>query len=171
MRERQIGWLLGLLATTYGAAALGSYLTLPSLENWYPALHKPRWTPPNAVFGPVWTVLYTQMAIAAWLVRRHAAIRADQRQARDAALGAWLLQLVLNVAWSDAFFHRRSPRLGLAVIALLWGTIAATVALAARVTRVGALLLVPYLAWTSYAAALNFRIWQLNRSATPAVPQ
>jgi translocator protein len=171
MRKRQIGWLVGLLVTTYAAAGLGSWFTFPALKSWYPALRRPRWTPPNAVFGPVWTILYTQMAVAAWLVRRGAARPGANRRSCDAALGMWALQLVLNVAWSAAFFGRRSPALGLAAIVALWSAIVATAVLAARVSRPAGLLLMPYLAWTSFAAALNFRLWQLNRGGRPTLSQ
>jgi translocator protein len=106
-----------------------------------------------------------------WLVRRRVAKQQAERVRGDTALLARVLQLALNVAWSAAFFGRRSPALGLAVIALLWGAIAATAVLAARVTRLAGLLLVPYPAWTSFAAALNFRTSQLNRSASRTRPR
>jgi tryptophan-rich sensory protein len=102
------------------------------------------------------------MGVAAWLVWRTDDRTADTPAARKQALVAWTVQLVLNGLWSAAFFGARSPGAGLAVIAGLVPAIAATAALAGRVSKVAALLLVPYLAWTTFAAALNTRIWQLN---------
>jgi benzodiazapine receptor len=152
----------GFLAASFGAAAFGSYFTANSVETWYPTLEKPSWRPPNAAFGPVWTVLYTLMAVSAWLVwKRETPAEATPTQKRS-ALMAWGVQLVLNAAWSAAFFGARSPGAGLAVISALVPSIAATAALAGRISKPAGLLLLPYLAWTSFAAVLNARIWQLN---------
>ena len=161
LREWQLVWLLGFLGASYVAAGAGGLFTFKALESgWYRQLRKPRWTPPDRLFGPVWTILYTQMAVSAWLVRR-----GGRRSAKPVrlALIAWATQLTLNVTWSAAFFGARSPAKGLAIIIALWCAIATTLALAARVHRQAGALLVPYFAWTSFAAALNFRIWQLNR--------
>jgi benzodiazapine receptor len=158
-REWQLLSLAGFLCVSYAAAALGSAFTLPALNSWYRSLRKPRWTPPNRVFGPVWTTLYTQMALAAWLIWRRRA--QDPARARPALL-AWAAQLALNVAWSAVFFGRRSLVGGVCVIMPLWAAVAATACLAARVYRPAGLLLLPYLAWTTFAAALNARIWRLN---------
>jgi|SRR5579864_732835 len=165
MRVRQPLWLVGFLAASYGAAGLGSAFTFRALNSgWYRRLRRPRWTPPDRLFGPVWTILYTQMAISAWLVRR-GATNGDPKhaQAARAALVAWFAQLALNVAWSAAFFGARSPAKGMLVISMLWLAIIATVGLSARVQKVAGVLLLPYLAWTSFAAALNLSIWQRNR--------
>ncbi len=162
-RARDLPWLVGFLAASFGAAALGGWFTSRSLGAWYASLRKPCWTPPGRVFGPVWTVLYVQMAVAAWLVRRGVSRRPAMAGAGRAALAAWAIQLLLNVSWSAVFFGRRRLLDGVWVIAALWSAIALTVALASRVSRAAGLLLVPYLAWTSFAAALNLRIWQLNK--------
>jgi benzodiazapine receptor len=162
MSARSLLALGGFLSASFGAAAFGSYFTSESVQTWYPTLEKPSWRPPNAAFGPVWTVLYTLMAISAWLVwKRQTPAEAPPTQRRY-ALAAWAVQLMLNAAWSAAFFGARSPGSGLAVISLLVPSIAATAALAGRVSKPAGLLLVPYLAWTSFAAVLNARIWQLN---------
>jgi translocator protein len=165
LSRQDVGWLLGFLGATFGAAGVGAALTNTSVDTWYRRLRKPRLNPPDWVFGPVWTLLYLMMAIAAWLVRRRAAERPEQR-ARDgtAALAAWAVQLALNVAWSGVFFGARRPDGGLVVIAALWAAIAATTALFARITRPAAALLVPYLIWVTFASYLNTRLWQLNRS-------
>jgi translocator protein len=114
-------------------------------------------TPPDGVFAPVWTVLYLTMAIAAWMVWLH-------RPIRDVApaLGLFALQLVLNVAWSALFFGLHSTAAGLAGIVPLWCAILATVVAFRRVTALAGWILVPYLAWVSFAATLNFAIWRLN---------
>lgn len=146
--------LVGWLAVTFLAAAIGSRF-MPGA--WYAALEKPSWTPPNAVFGPVWTVLYLLMAIAAWLVWQ----RAGWSGART-ALALYLVQLAVNAAWSWLFFGRHDVALALADIIVLWLLILATLVLFWRVHRAAGLLLVPYLLWVSYASTLNYGILQLN---------
>jgi benzodiazapine receptor len=162
MHSRSLLALGGFLAASFGAAALGSYFTDQSVDSWYPTLEKPAWRPPNAAFGPVWTVLYTLMAVAAWMVWRSDDSAASTHPARKQTLAAWVVQLALNVAWSAVFFGARSPGGGLVVMAALVPAIAATAVLAGRISKTAGLLLVPYLAWTTFAAALNARIWQLN---------
>jgi tryptophan-rich sensory protein len=169
MRQRagqscEIGWLLIFLASTFGVALFGGRVTVGAVAEWYPTLRKPSWTPPAWVFGPVWTVLYTLMAIAAWLVRRGASARPAQAKS---ALRLWWLQLALNLSWSLVFFGRRRPEWGLVVIGALELAIVGTALLAIRVSRAGAALLVPYGVWTAFALALNYRITQLNTGASP----
>ena len=152
-RGRQLAVLLGLLAVCFGAAALGAALTALSLRDWYPTLRKPAWTPPDWVFGPVWSTLFLLMALAAWLV---------WRRAGWAPLGLFGAQLALNVAWSGLFFGLRSPGLALADVALLWCAVAATLWSFGRVSALAGCLLAPYLLWVSYAAALNGAIRAMN---------
>jgi translocator protein len=138
-----------------GGAGLASLWTMPALRPWYTDLTKPRWTPPNWLFGPVWTILYVLMAIAAWLVWRQVGLTA-------APMRLFLLQLLLNVAWSALFFRLRSPGLAFAEIVMLWFAILTTsIEFWGAVPAAGWLLL-PYLTWVSYATALNFSIWRLN---------
>jgi len=139
------------------AAALGSAATLPAIPSWYAGLIKPAFTPPNGVFSPVWTILYAAMAYAAWRI-----LSLDAGPARRQALIAFFVQLVLNTAWSWAFFGARSPLAGLVVIVALLAAIATTIRLFWRLDRLAAWLLVPYAAWVAYATALNAAIWQLN---------
>jgi translocator protein len=146
--------LVAWLAVTFLAAALGSRF-MPG--EWYAALDKPSWTPPSAVFGPVWTALYVMMALAAWLVWRDAGFTAAR-----AALSAYLVQLVLNAAWSWLFFGLHRIDLALLNIVVLWATIAVTIVLFRRSSSVAGMLLVPYLLWVSYATALNAAIYRLN---------
>jgi len=151
-----IGLAVSLLAS-FVAAALGGWLTSTSLTTWYPSLAKPRWNPPDWVFGPAWTTLYTMMAIAAWLVWRH---RSRVKVMLPIALYA--IQLALNVVWSGLFFAWQSPGAAFGEVLLFWLAILATLISFGRVDRWAGLLLVPYLAWVSFAAALNFEIWRLN---------
>ncbi|MHB8500615.1 MAG: TspO/MBR family protein [Candidatus Acidiferrales bacterium] len=138
-----------------GAAGIGSLLTTPALSPWYASLRKPSWTPPNWLFGPVWTILFLAMAIAAWLVWRKVGLTA-------APVQLFLLQLLLNVAWSALFFRLRSPGLAFAEIVTLWFAILATSIGFWRAVPAAGWLLFPYLIWVSYATALNFSIWRLN---------
>ena len=140
--------------------ASGSVFTATGLETWYATLERPALAPPNWVFAPVWTTLFVLMGVAVWLVWRRAT-GPDARDAR-AALGAFALQFGLNVAWSAVFFGQQSIGGGLAVIAALWVAIVATTIAFARVDRRAAALLLPYLAWVSFAAYLNYGFWTLN---------
>src|SRR5690606_6841880 len=138
----------------YAVAAFGSRFEAGA---WYDQLTKPALTPPGRVFGVVWSVLYGLMAIAAWLVwtrRRFAGA--------PWALGAFLVQLALNAAWSWLFFG--SHRIGLALLEnlALWSAIAITMLLFWRHRGLAALLLVPYLLWVTFATGLNFEFWRLN---------
>lgn len=138
-----------------GAAGIGSLLTMPALSPWYASLTKPSWTPPNSLFGSVWTILFIAMAIAAWLVWRKVGLTAAPMQ-------LFLLQLLLNVAWSALFFRLKSPGLAFAEIVMLWFAILATSIEFWRAVPAAGWLLLPYLIWVSYATALNFSIWRLN---------
>jgi translocator protein len=158
----RLPWLGLYLFGSFAAAGLGGLSTARAIPTWYRTLRKPGWNPPDAVFGPVWTVLYTFMAVAAWLVRRGMSDPSRTRTA-TAALRLWWLQVGLNLGWSLTFFGRRRPGWGLAVIGVLEVSIIATTVMAARVSRLAAALLAPYALWTAFASALNFRIWQLNR--------
>lgn len=130
---------------------------------WYAELRKPGWTPPSWVFGPVWTLLYLLMAVAAWLVWRTRRPLAGARRAQaTAALIAHGIQLGLNAAWSWLFFGERLIGLAAVELGLLWLAVLATTVLFWRTRPVAGALLVPYLLWTSYAGALNLQIWRLN---------
>ena len=139
------------------AAAGGAAATRRSVATWYPSLRKPSWTPPSRAFGPVWTLLYAQMAYSAQRVDKSS----DPR--RRPALALWWLQLGLNAAWTPVFFGARRPGAGAVVICILLPAVAATAAASARVDRRAGLLYAPYLAWSTYATALNLEIWRQNR--------
>jgi tryptophan-rich sensory protein len=136
------------------AAAMGG-LFMPG--EWYASLRKPSWNPPGWIFGPVWTVLYTMMAVAAWMVWR----RGGWGKQRTPLL-VFLAQLMLNALWTPLFFGLQRPGLAFAEILLLWLAIVVTIVVFNPVSRPAMLLLVPYLAWVSFAAALNFTLWRLN---------
>ena len=140
---------------TFAAAAVGS-VGSASAPAFYGALDQPGWAPPAALFGPVWTALYALMAIAAWLVWRRGGAEAR------VALGWYLGQLVLNALWSWLFFRWQMGAAAVAEIVVLWGAIAVTLVLFARISRLAAGLLVPYLVWVTYAAALTVALWRMN---------
>jgi tryptophan-rich sensory protein len=136
-------------------AAIGAYF---NPGEWYATLNKPSWNPPGWVFGPVWTTLYAMMAVSAWLVWKKGGF-AQQRL----PLTVFLVQLVLNALWSPLFFGLKMPGVALVEIVALWLAIAGTIGLFWRVDRVAAGLLVPYLAWVSFATVLNGTLWWMNR--------
>ncbi len=156
MKRSDIVALLVFLAAVAAVAALGSAPTASSVASWYPTVAKPPWTPPSWLFGPVWTVLYVLMAVAGWLVWR------TRVPARRGALVLFGVQLALNGLWSWLFFGWHRIGLGLLDIALLWLAIVATIRAFARVRTAAAWLMLPYLAWVSFAMALNLAIWRLN---------
>ncbi len=138
---------------------IGSFFTRPAIPGWYAGLNKPSFTPPGWLFGPAWITLYLLMGIAAYLVWNRGAARQGVRT----ALAVFLVQLLLNAAWSPVFFGLRSPLAGAIIIVLLWLAIAATIFLFWKISRCAALLLLPYLLWVTYASALNISIYFLNR--------
>ena len=142
-----------------GAGFIGSIFTLKSITGWYQGLEKPRFTPPERAFGPVWLTLYLLMAVSLFLVWRQGLIDAD---VRIGFIIFWI-QLVLNVLWSELFFGLRSPLAGLCNIALLWLAIFVTLVLFFRISVVAGALLIPYILWVSIATYLNAGIWWLNR--------
>ncbi|MCC4609910.1 TspO/MBR family protein [Xanthomonas campestris] len=148
--------LLGWLALCYAVAGLGALASIQA-ASFYAELQRPAWAPPGWLFGPVWTALYGMMAVAVWLVWR----RGGWAGAR-LALRMFVLQLALNGLWSWLFFAWHIGAWAFADIVLLWLTLAATIGLFAKRNSVAAWLLVPYLAWVSFAAALNYSVWQLN---------
>jgi len=151
---RSVGLLVGFLALSIGVAALGGLATAEGVAEWYPTLDKPPWTPPRWVFGPVWTTLYTLMAVAAWdVARRGDALR---------PLVWWGAQLALNLLWSPTFFAWRQVGAALVVITLLWAALLGTILAFRRRSALAAGLLVPYLLWVTIAWSLNAWIWRFD---------
>ncbi len=156
-RGRQVLALAVFLAACYAAAVLGGFFTPGGTGGWYASLRKPSFNPPGWLFGPVWTVLYACMAVAGWLIWRRRGLRAGA-----GPLAAFAVQLLLNAAWSPVFFGLRAPGPAFGVLVALWLAIVVTAAWFFRVSRPAGLLLLPYLAWVTFAGALNFQIWRLN---------
>ncbi|MCI4677718.1 tryptophan-rich sensory protein [Rhodoblastus acidophilus] len=136
---------------------LGQLATIPNITPWYEGLAKPSFTPPNAVFGPVWTLLYALMALAFWRI-----LIQPKQKARSLAIGVFLAQLALNVIWSYAFFAAHSPLLGLIDIIPQEILVVATTILFWRLDRLAGLCLLPLALWVGYAAVLNLAVWRLN---------
>jgi tryptophan-rich sensory protein len=149
--------LAGWIAMTGAVAGISGIWTGREVPRWYRTLRRPSFAPPNWVFGPVWSVLYLMMAVAAWMVGE-----SPVSAMRSWALAIFLVQLALNFAWSWIFFHRHAIGAALAEILALWAAIAATIGLFAQVSALAAWLMAPYLAWVSFAAALNAGFWRLN---------
>lgn len=137
---------------------VGSLFTFPSITTWYATLVKPELAPPNWVFGPVWTALYAFMGIAAFLIWEKGTERREVR----IALGIFVAQLILNTLWTIIFFGLHSPAGAFVEIVILWLTILATIITFGRISKPAAWLLIPYIAWVTFADYLNYSIWQLN---------
>jgi translocator protein len=150
--------LVASLAVVLAAGAVGSLATAKTIPTWYKGLAKPTFNPPDWLFGPAWSTLYLLMAIAAWLVWKQGIGAAGVKL----ALVVFLIQLVLNALWSVFFFGLRSPLAGLVDIVVLWLTILATIAFFSRVSVPAGVMLLPYIAWVSFAAVLNAAILRLN---------
>ena len=146
-------WLVlaALLVLCLGLGSAAGFLTAQSLPTWFPTLVKPSFNPPSWLFAPVWTTLYIMMAVAAWLV-----------WLRKGPLVLFYVQLALNFAWSLLFFGLHSPALALIEIVAMWVAILLTLVSFWKVDRRAGWLLVPYLAWVSFAGVLNASIWWLN---------
>lgn len=138
---------------------VGSAVTFPAIPAWYATLTKPAFSPPNWLFGPVWTVLYILMGIAFYLVWK----KGTKSEKVRAAIWVYGIQLVVNALWSAVFFGLRSPPGGFVVIILLLVLIIAMIRQFYRVNTWAAYLLVPYLLWVAFATVLNLNVWILNR--------
>jgi translocator protein len=156
MKERRLAlWLLSFVLC-FGAAGLGSAVTTSSIQGWYGSLIKPSFNPPNWIFAPVWTMLYILMAIAlavAWN---------SKSKKKENGIRYFYMQLALNVLWSVLFFGLHIPVLALLEIIVLWVTIYLTMREFFNVSKFSGWLLVPYLAWVSFATILNASIVVLN---------
>ena len=151
---RSLSAFAGWMALSFAAALTGVFVTM---GEWYNGLVKPAWQPPGWLFGPVWTVLYILMAVAAWLVWSEGGW-----QKQGGVLGWFMAQWLLNALWTPLFFGLHRPGLALGDIILLWLTLVVTAVQFWRARRTAGMLLLPYLAWVSFAAVLNFALWRLN---------
>jgi benzodiazapine receptor len=152
--QKSILGAIGAFVLTFCAAYVGS--RFPA-DEWYTALSKPSWNPPNWLFGPVWSVLYLLMAFSVWLVWRKEGI-----SGAILPLGIFLLQLVLNAVWSWLFFGLHEPLLAFIEILGLWVAITINIILFWKINSFSGVLLLPYLAWVTFAAYLNYSLWRLN---------
>ena len=158
-KQKQIAGLVGWLVVVFIAAAIGAAASIHA-GSFYTQLVRPGWAPPPSIFGPVWTVLYALMGIAAWLVWCAGGFRAA-----NSALTLFLVQLAFNALWSWLFFGWHRGALAFADILVLWALIVATVISFWRIRPLAGALLAPYLLWVSFATGLNYSVWQLNSQA------
>jgi len=150
-------WLIAFLLLSFSAAGVGQYVTYPALESWYPTVKKPSWNPPRWVFAPVWTTLYTMIALSGWLVWM-------RRGESDVTIPmtVFFLHLGLNALWSVLFFGWQQIGPAAVEIIVLLISIVSYILLTWNVSRWASLLFVPYALWVSFAAALNVTIWWIN---------
>lgn len=158
METKDIFKLVASIVICEFAGIIGSVFTVPSISAWYINLTKPEFAPPNWVFAPVWTILFALMGISFFLIWRQDVNRKDVK----IALGIFAGQLVLNILWSIIFFGLRNPFGAFIEIVFLWLAIIATILSFVKISKFAAWLLLPYLLWVSFAAYLNFSIWNLN---------
>jgi benzodiazapine receptor len=156
--RRAVGILVSVVVCEL-AGVIGTLFTTPSIPGWYAGLAKPPFNPPNWIFGPVWTVLYALMGLAAYLVYEKGFKRPEVKKATS----VFAAQLLLNALWSIVFFGAHMILGAAVVIVLLWAMILATILLFRRISRATAYLLVPYILWVSFAAVLNVSLYVLNR--------
>lgn len=158
MRKHDVIGTLVAIGLCQAAGLIGSLFTTHAIDTWYASLVTPSVSPPNWVFAPVWTTLFTLMGIAAYLVWREGI----SKRRVQIALVVFVVQLILNLLWSVLFFGTHSLVGALIEVILLWGAILATIVSFATVSRLAAWLLVPYLLWVSFAAYLTYSFWVLN---------
>lgn len=140
------------------AAGIGAYFTVTGTGTWYQTIEKPDWNPPSWLFAPVWTILYIAMGVAFYLIWKSSAAPGKKRT----AMILWGVQLVLNLFWTIIFFNQHQLFWATVEIAVLWVAILATIFAFAKISKVAAWLLVPYIAWVSFAGILTWTIWSLN---------
>jgi translocator protein len=156
------------IAVPLMAGVIGSIFTSESVATWYQTIEKPSFSPPDWLFGPVWTTLYVMMGVSLFLVWRATStttLTKDRRSSRRiAAFIAFGSQLILNVLWSFIFFGLRSPQLTFAEIVILLISIVVTIVIFYKISRIAAVLMIPYAVWVAFASFLNLQIWLLNSS-------
>ncbi|HVG40343.1 MAG TPA: TspO/MBR family protein [Chitinophagaceae bacterium] len=147
------------IAIPLAVAAVSGLITSSNINNWYTFLNKPSWNPPNWVFGPVWTTLYIMMGIAFYLIWKSD----DSNKEKRISITLFFIQLVLNFFWSIIFFYYHHLLGAFIEIIFLWTTILLTIFSFAKVSKLAAWLLVPYISWVSFATILTYTVWQLNK--------
>ncbi len=155
---RNISKLIISIAVCQLAGVIGTIFSVPAIKNWYSFLEKPSFSPPNWLFGPVWIILFFLMGISLFLVWKRGLNNNEYKN----AIYAFALQLILNIQWSVIFFGLKSPGVAFLEILLLWSAILYAIIIFYRISKYAVFLLLPYIFWVSFAAVLNFFIWQLN---------
>ncbi len=155
-KKEQVIGLVAWLVACFAAAGVGAMASIQA-QSFYGQLAQPSWAPPPTVFGPVWTALYAMMAISAWLIWRVGGFRAQR-----IALTCFLVQLVANTLWSWFFFAWHKGAFAFVDIVLLWLLLVYTICKFWKVRPLAGAMLIPYLMWVSFAAALNLSLWQMN---------
>lgn len=156
---RKIIAIIIAIAIPVTVGALSGFFTTSEITSWYAGINKPSFNPPNWIFGPVWTLLYVLMGIASYLVWKKGT---DSLEVKTALL-LYGQQLFFNFWWSFIFFYLHEPGWAFAEIIFLWLLILVTIFRFSKVSKTAAWLLVPYISWVSFAAILNYAIWQLNK--------
>lgn len=156
---RKVDWLklLAFIGFCQAAGAIGSIFTTSSIPSWYAFLAKPFFNPPTWVFAPAWIILYSLMGVSLYLVW------VSKSKLRKEAVKIFVLQLILNSAWSIIFFGLKLPGVAFVEIIILWLLILATIVKFYKINKLSAYLLIPYILWTSFASLLNYSIWVLNK--------
>ncbi len=157
MKKQNVIKLIGALVVCQLAGIIGSLFTTPSIKGWYETITKPSFNPPNWIFGPVWFTLFVLMGIALYLI-----LKKKNSKARTIALWLFATQLVLNTLWSIIFFGLQNPLFALIELAILLIVLIFTTIHFYKLNKTAGILLLPYLAWGTFAAVLNFFIWKLN---------
>jgi benzodiazapine receptor len=153
------------LVACFTAAGIGSAFTFKSIPTWYAGLKKPRYTPPNWAFGPIWSILYVMMAISVFFTWQNGLTTCNGL----VAFTLFWTQLAFNIFWSIIFFGMKSRGGGVLTIVILWLLILATILTSLRVSLRAGVLLIPYIIWVTIATYLNIGVWLLNRSAKEGV--
>ena len=146
------------IGVVFAASFIGNAATMPNIPTWYAEIQKPWFTPPNWLFGPVWTLLFTGLIVAFYRILRLDPLTPGRRR----AIIIFIAQIAFNALWSIAFFGMRSPGLGLVVIVFLWSSIVANMIAFRRLDRLSSWIFPPYLAWVTFAGALNLAIFMMN---------
>ena len=155
-RQRQLPGLVAWILVSFTAASIGAFASITA-ASFYGQLDRPNWAPPGWLFAPVWSVLYVLMGFAAWLVWRSHGFRAGRT-----ALVLFISQLAANALWTWLFFAWRQGAAAFVEILILWVLIVATVASFWRLNTLAGVLMLPYLAWVTFACALTLSVWRLN---------
>ncbi|MBU0686843.1 MAG: tryptophan-rich sensory protein [Candidatus Margulisbacteria bacterium] len=159
MKIKNIITILVWIIIAFIPGAFGALFTAPNIQSWYITLNQPVFTPPSWLFGPVWTLLYISMGVAATLIWE----KRKENKMVKAALVIFFAQLFINGLWSMIFFGQHQILQALFQIILLWFLILATIIKFYQINTLAGLILIPYLLWVSFAALLNYSFWTLNR--------